>query len=295
MESLGGLGPASSAGDRELAVDNGQAAEPANDSGEGKAETVGSEAGTADAFGESEVEAAGESAAKSPNASEATRRPRRQRGAKFWAVVGAIVVAAVGGTLASWGAGWLNFVAPPPASSAAPIVNPGHLPGRQDVSTTAPGRRFYAIPNFYFFQSCGRPCWLPLYELPTEQSAFVTDGWPCEYYEPNSSNGPFCLQPPSRRTQSEMADPAVRNSGDRLLVVCQVTQISKGQPAQAIRNEVGQSSNIWDMVAVPQSYISADSAAIGRLRQVPGMPGYYEAYGPDMWIGNTGWHSIPCK
>jgi hypothetical protein len=164
-----------------------------------------------------------------------------------------------------------------------------------DVSTMAAGQRFYAVPDFHHFQSCGRPCWLPLYQQPTELSAFVTDGWPCEYYSSNTSSEPACVQPPSRRTQSEMENPATRDSGDRILVICQVTLISKGQAAQTIRNEADQSSNIWDMVAVPESYTSSDSTATGRLRQVPGMPRFYEAYGPDIWFGNTGWHSIPCK
>lgn len=87
-----------------------------------------------------------------------------------------------------------------------------------------------------------------------------------------------------------MAEPAVRNSGDRVLVVCQV----RVNTTQAIHNEVGQASNIWDMVAVPRADISSDSAA-GRLKQVAGMPGFYEAFGPDIWLGNTGWHDIPCK
>jgi hypothetical protein len=278
-----------------MAADSVQAVEPADGDREGTADKGGSEARAADADLGSVVEAVHESVPKSPNASKATRRPWRQWGAKFWVGAAAIVTGAIG----IWLAGWLGFLAGPPAAvapSAKPIVNPGHLPGRLDVSAMSPGRRFYALPNFYEFQSCGRPCWLPLYQLPTEQSAFVTDGWPCEYYEPNStSNGPFCLQPPSRRTPSERADPAVRNSGDRVLVVCQVTQISKGQAAPTIRNQVGKSSNIWDMVAVPGSYISRDSAAAGRLSLVPGMPGFYEAFGPDIWLGNTGWHGIPCK
>ncbi len=230
-----------------------------------------------------------------PNASKAALGPWKKWAKEFW-VGGAAAV--VTGVLILVLSGWLNSVAGPPtpvAPSPKPSVNSGQLPGRLDVSTMSPGQRFYAVPNFYFFQSCGRPCWLPLYQLPTEESAFVTNGWPCEYYGPNTSSEPSCLQPPSQRTPSEMRDPANRNSGDRVLVVCQVTQISKEQVADTIHNEVGQSSDIWDMVAVPKSYISTDSTAAGHLHQVPGMPGFYEAYGPDIWLGNTGWHSIPCK
>ena len=177
--------------------------------------------------------------------------------------------------------------------STAPIVNPGHLPGRDDVSTMASHHQFYEIPNFYFFPSCGRPCWLPLYQQPTEQSAFVTDGWPCEYYGPNYSSEPSCTQPPTRRTASETADPADKDSGDRLLVVCQLRQLGNGQTAPTIRNQNGQSSNIWDMVAVPASYISRDAPVVGKLSQVPGVPGFDEAFAPDIWLGNTGWHEIP--
>jgi hypothetical protein len=206
------------------------------------------------------------------------------------------------GAMGIWLASWLGFFAGPhtavasaPYPSIKPIIDPGHLPGRQDVSTMAFGYRFFAVPNFYYFQSCGRPCWLPLYQLPTEKSAFVTDGWPCEYYGPNHSSAPSCIRPPSRRTPSEMADRAVRDSGDRLLVLCQTARLSTGRAAGAIRNQVGQSSDIWDMVALPKSYISSDSPAIGKLTQVSRMPGFYQAFAPDIWLGNTGWHRIACR
>jgi hypothetical protein len=217
--------------------------------------------------------------------------------AKFMVGAATVLTGAMGIWLATWFgffAGPQTAVSSPPSPSVKPIIDPGHLPGRQDVSTTASGHRFYAIPNFYYFQSCGRPCWLPLYRLPTEQSAFVTDGWPCEYYGPNYSSAPSCTRPPSRRTASEMADPAVRSSGDRLLVICQTTRLT-GSAAATIRNQVGQSSDIWDMVAVPKAYISSDSPAAGQMTQVSGMRGFYEAFAPDIWLGNTGWHSIPCR
>jgi hypothetical protein len=156
-----------------------------------------------------------------------------------------------------------------------------------------PGQRFYAVPNFYFDQSCGRPCWLPLYEATTENSAFVTNEWPCEYYGPNHSASPSCITPPPGRARSLMADPATKDSGDRLLVLCQTRTQGIGSAAQDIYNQVGQDSDIWDQVAVPKAYISSDSPALG-LSPVPGMPGFYKAYAPDMWLGNTGWHNIPC-
>jgi hypothetical protein len=276
-----------------MAADSTQAVEPADGAGEGSAGKVGPEARAMDADPGSAAEAVRGSAPTGSKATKTTLRPWKRWGAKFW--VGAAAV--VSGALGIWLATWLAFIAGPPtvapshAPSAKPIVDLGHLPGRQDVSTMSSGHRFYAVPNFYHFQRCGRPCWLPLYQSPNEQSKFVTDGWPCEYYGPNYSSEPSCVRPPSRRTASEMADPAVRNTGDRILVVCQV----RGKTNQTVHNEVGQGSNIWDMVAVPASYISSDSAAVGRLSQVPGMPGFYEAYGPDMWLGNTGWHNIPCK
>jgi hypothetical protein len=240
----------------------------------------------------SAAEAIGKPAPTSPDATKTALPFWKRWGAKFWVGAAAVVTGALG----IWLAGWLGFFAgppspgPSPAPSATSAVNPGHLPGRLDVSTMSTGHRFYAVPNFYEFQSCGRPCWLPLYQSPTEQSAFVTDGWPCEYYGPNYSSAPSCTQPPSRRTPSQTVHPTAKNSGDRVLVVCQV----RVSVSQAIHNEAGQSSNIWDMVAVPESYISSDSAA-SRLNPVPGMPGFYEAYGPDIWLGNTGWHDIPCK
>ena len=256
---------------------------------------------TADAAPGLPAEAIQQSAAKGATAGKA--RPWWRR-ARVW--VGSAATVILTGALAIWLATLLGSVAGPrtldvsstpsaaSVGSTAPIVNPGHLPGRDDVSTMASHHQFYAIPNFYFFPSCGRPCWLPLYQQPTEQCAFVTDGWPCEYYGPNYSSEPSCTQPPTRRTASETADPADKDSGDRLLVVCQLRQLGNGQTAPTIRNQNGQSSNIWDMVAVPASYISRDAPVVGKLSQVPGVPGFDEAFAPDIWLGNTGWHEIPC-
>lgn len=294
-EIPGKVRPASDANDQE-AADDAQAVEPADGVGEGTTERIRPEARVAGADGGPGVQAANASDANRAPANKNSRRPWQKWGTKLWA---GGVAAVVTGAVSAWLAGWFSFLAGPPATvspSTAPIGHPGHLPGRQDVSTVAPGQRFYAAPNFYDFQSCGRPCWLPLYQRPTEKSPFVTDGWPCEYYEPDStSSGSFCLKPPPGRGPNEMADPAIRNSCDRILVICQVTIIGKGQAAETIRNEIGQSSDIWDMVALPGSHISSDSVVAGRLSQIPGMPGFYEAFGPDIWLGNTGWHSIPCK
>jgi hypothetical protein len=280
-----------------MSTDGAQSREPAPCTSEVLADKA--EARSADAGPGLPAEAVQELAAKGATAGKA--RPWWRR-AKVW--VGSAATVIVTGALAIWLATLLGSVAgpraldvsssTPSAVSTAPIVNPGHLPGRDDVSTMAPHHQFYAVPNFYFFTSCGRPCWLPLYQQPTEQSAFVTDGWPCEYYGPNYSSEPSCTQPPTQRTVAEMADPADKDSGDRLLVVCQLRQLGNGQPAPTIRNQNGQSSNIWDMVAVPASYISRDAPVVGKLSPVPGMPGFDEAFAPDIWLGNTGWHQIPC-
>jgi hypothetical protein len=245
------------------------------------------------------IEAVDEPTAKGPTNDKARRRARKRR--KVWV---SATVTVVTGALAIWIATWLGSIAgprtpdvsspPPSTTSTTLIVNPGHLPGRDDVSTMAPHHRFYAVPNFYYLPGCGRPCWLPLYQQPTEQSAFVTDGWPCEYYGPNYSSEPSCTQPPPGRTKSEMADPANKHSGDELLVICQLRQLSNGQATSTIHNQNGQGSKIWDMVAVPAAFISPDSPAASQLGQVPGMPGFYEAFAPDIWLGNTGWHEIPC-
>jgi hypothetical protein len=174
-----------------MAADTGQAVKP----------TGGAEEGPAGATGSRKF----------------SRERLKQRGAKFWAGgASAVFIMVIG----SWLTVWSVFLAGPHAPTTPTITNPGHLPGRYDVSTMAPKQQFYAEPNFYEFPACGRPCWLPLYESPTEQSALVTNNWPCEFYGPNTSTEPSCVQPPSGRTSAEMADPADKNSGDKLLVVC---------------------------------------------------------------------------
>jgi hypothetical protein len=285
-----------------MSTDSVQSTEPAPSTGEVPADENEARAHTADADRGLPAEAIQKPAATDTTAGKA--RPWWRR-ARVW-VAGAVTVI-ITGALSPWLATWLGFVAGPRTSdvssptpstassaSTAPTINPGHLPGRDDVSTMAPHHKFYAVPNFYFFPACGRPCYLPLYQQPSEHSAFITDGWPCEYYGPNYSSQPTCTQPPARRPAREMQDPANKDSGDRVLVVCQLRQLANGQPAPTIYNQVDQSSNIWDMVAVPAAHISPDSLALGQLNPVPSMPGFYEAFAPDIWLGNTGWHKIPC-
>lgn len=253
---------------------------------------------------ESAAKIAASAPKESPGKDAASKAVPWWRKTETWA--GGMATIAVAGALAGWLATLLSSVAAPrtsdasispvisSASASATPINPGHLPGAMDVSTMAPHHQFYAVPNFYFLSSCGRPCWLPAYQQPTEQSAFVTDGWPCEYYGPNNSSEPSCTQAPAWRTTSEIWDPANRDSGDKILVVCQLRQLGNGQAAPTIRNQVGQGSHIWDMVAVPASGVSPDSPAARELIQVPHMPGFHEAFAPDIWLGNTGWHDIPC-
>jgi hypothetical protein len=243
----------------------------------------------------SEAQGTREPNAKDPPEGGNELAHREKRSGKFWAGAATVLT----GALAAWLAAWLLSFAGPPAPTTSPATPTGHSSHpsfHQDVSTTSQSHRFYVVANFSDLQSCGRPCWLPLYQLPTHSSANVTQGWPCEYYQPSSaSSGSYCLQPPAGRAKIEMANPADKNSGDRLLVVCQVTSIGNGQAAQTIHNEAGQSSDIWDMVAIPEARILRNSVPAGRLSQVPGMPGFYEAYGPDIWFGDTGWHNVPCR
>jgi hypothetical protein len=243
----------------------------------------------------SEAQGTCEPNANTPPTRAKKRSRRKKRSRKFWA--GTVTVGT--GVLAAWLAAWLLFVAgpPDPTTSTATLTGPlSHPTSGQDGSTTSSAHRFYVVANFSQLQSCGSPCWLPLYQLPTHDSTQVTQGWPCEYYQQSSSSsGPYCLQPPAGRTAGEMANPAEKNSGDRLLVVCQATNMSNGQAAQSIRNDAGQSSDVWDMVAVPADRVFRNNAAVNRLTPVPDMPGFYEAYGPDIWFGDTGWHNIPCQ
>jgi hypothetical protein len=275
-----------------MTTKNSQAVTHSNGIAGSKAKKQSTKAHPTDIDGEPAHKAINLPAATSSDGRKIATPAWKRWGTKVRVRAATIIRVALAGLLSAWllYLAGPHIKAPPATSPNKPIINPGHLPGRKDVSTMSPGKRFYAIPNFYYDSSCGRPCWLPLYESPSEQSAFLTNGWPCEYYGPNYSSEPSCVRPPRQRTPGEMADPSQRNSGDRVLIICQV----RSQATQDIRNQVGQSSNIWDMVAIPASYISPDSPA-GRLRRVPGMPGFYEGFAPNMWLGNTGWHHIPCE
>ena len=186
-EIVGEEGPVPDANNHEPAAHDVQVIRAPDSTGEGATDRIGPETRAADAEGGSGVQAANKPDTES-GPGKNSRRPWQRWGAKVWASGLAVIITGVVSTFLT---GWFTYLFGPPtavAPSTMPTSHPGgHLPGRQDVSTMAPGRPFYAIPNFYDFHSCGRPCWLPLYQWPTEKSHFVTDGWPCEYYEPDSA------------------------------------------------------------------------------------------------------------
>jgi hypothetical protein len=144
----------------------------------------------------------------------------------------------------------------------------GHPPGRVDVSTVEPGRSFLAVPNFYYFEACGRPCYLPLYSAPSHDTGKpVTEGWPCEFYSRhNRSRGPHCYS----QSQGE---------GDGVLVMGQVR-------GQSRRNEIGQVSDIWDVILLPPRKATRNAEYLEHRGDM------FVAYAPDIWLGNTGWHGI---
>ena len=203
--------------------------------------------------------------------------------------VGGILTAAVTAVVVTWAVATLGPANGQPATAPTPIgAEPGHPPGPVDVSTMKPGQRFYAVPNFYEDPGCGRPCYAPAYLQATNDSTVVTTDWPCEYYNPKATLPPStCVNPPPKRTRNEMADAARADSGDRVFVLCQV----KGQTLQT---SPVQRTNIWDEVAIPAALVLSQVIAAHNIPEIPGMPGYYESFISNLWLGNTGWHSIPC-
>jgi hypothetical protein len=159
------------------------------------------------------------------------------------------------------------------------------------VSTRQPGQPFYALPNFKYFtgpkECTTRPCYLPLYDQPShQQGVSITlgdaQGWPCEGFLPNV--GPACISPPAGRTPGQQWNPYFKWSGDKVLVACQTT-------GQRLQDDLGAASNIWDGIVVPASKLNGSPQA--KRHPIPGLPGYYLAYGPDIWLGHTGWHRLP--
>lgn len=144
------------------------------------------------------------------------------------------------------------------------------------------GRQFTATPNFYYFELCGRPCWLPLYRTPRLiPGTTVTNNFPYERF--------------------------AGNSGYTLKVVCQVVsgtglsiarQLVGGyrlQNEHRLPNGGLEASNLWDKVAVPdEALLPAHRPDISGLEATPDGQSHY-VWGSDLWFGNTGNHGIPCK
>lgn len=148
-----------------------------------------------------------------------------------------------------------------------------HQPGLMDVSTVAKGKPFYATPNFHYFAHCGRPCWLPLNPRPVLSPGHqVTRGWPCEFYVPHKANA------------SDATCTGKTARGDQVLVRCQVRSSNRRLGAGAARNDLGQVSSIWDALVIPNLRV-VNSQGHGQTPLF---------YANDIWLGNTGWHGIPC-
>jgi hypothetical protein len=133
-------------------------------------------------------------------------------------------------------------------------------PGEQNVSTTEAGQPFWAEPNFYYYEGCGHPCDLAVYPSsnPASGTVSITDTFPLEASEDKEA--------------------------DKVWVVCQVTD---GKQAA---NDTGAYSRVWNYVRIPYEHLTVD--AIADLPQDHGGFGY--GYAPDIWMGNTGDHKLPC-
>lgn len=153
----------------------------------------------------------------------------------------------------------------------------GHKPGLNDVVIDGliDGIRhtetIYVRPNFYYFEGCGRPCYLPLNPAPRigGKDWAVTEGWPCEYYIPISrkkpNDGPYCFSKTS-------------HDGDWVKVIGKVR-------GQLITNEIGQTSDVWYVLEV--SYGATRNLDLAERRQLPNGSYWYVLYAPQMWLGNV--------
>lgn len=140
------------------------------------------------------------------------------------------------------------------------------------------GQPFKARPNFYWFQACGRPCWLPIYAqpaIPEEKGHALTEGWPCEaYFDHDRSSGEACFD--AKRSLED------RRDGDWLEVVGQVW-------GQELRNEKGEVSTIWNVVRIPAGKLRNG----GHANVLRDNDGTVLGYASDLWMGNSGLHAIP--
>lgn len=150
----------------------------------------------------------------------------------------------------------------------------GHKPGFTDVSTSQLGVPFKARPNFYYFEGCGRPCYLPLNPGPKLGDGTgtwpVTLGWPCEgYFQHDQHAGPHCYS-------------NTPHDGDWVEVVGQVT-------GPIVTNERHEQSEVWDVIRIPLVRATRNQHLLGEADS----DGCVLVYAPDMWLGNTGLHFIP--
>ena len=153
------------------------------------------------------------------------------------------------------------------------VTRSGHEPGAADI-TLHSGSSFLARPNFYYFAKCGRPCYQPLYPAPRlgRKDWAVTEGFPCETYEPHG-------QDKSAHSYSES-----ERDGDQVIVVGQVY-------GEEITNDIGEKSSLWNVISLPARQVSYNQHLL-RLRH--GEAGdYYLVCAPDMWFGNTGRQHVP--
>ncbi len=151
----------------------------------------------------------------------------------------------------------------------------GTKPGLFDVSCILTGEAFYATPNFYYFEDCGRPCWLPLNPAPKRGGPnwAVTDGWPSEI---NPDHLIIQLQPSGYISALHKMD-----HGDKVLVVGEV----RGEIA---RDEVGNKSDLWYVIACPPDKVVRNAHLIKERDN----EGNYIVYANSLWLGNTGSHGI---
>jgi len=156
----------------------------------------------------------------------------------------------------------------------------GHKPGPIDVSTKIRGLNFYAVPNFYYFEGCERPCWLPFYHRPQRNDDLgmgfaVTKNWPYENYSE--------LPLPDIEPRWETSPPR----GDSVLVIGQVR-------GQRTRNEIRRHSRLWNVALIPLDKATPSGLELCQRQSLLGQE-FLIAYAPDLWLGNTGRHGIPYR
>lgn len=135
----------------------------------------------------------------------------------------------------------------------------GHKPGWSDVR--GHGLPFEARPNFYYFEGCGRPCWLPIYPEPRIMvGCSLTRNWPFELWKPPNGS---------------------RVGGHYVKVIRQVR-------GEGVRNEILQYSDVWNLILIPKEHI--DPRTRHLTDQDPEDDRYYLGFAADLWLGNTGWH-----